>query len=452
MAKSPVAKAPHFDLKALDFSQLVELMPRYEIVDSNGNYLPWQKFKWRVSPKSETELAWQVVKFKRSMIRKFIPLFDEENKIFYYVPHGSMDAKIHEITRLAGGNVAFVSDGNTTKNLQQRFLVSSLIMEEAITSAQLEGASTTREIAKKMLEDERPPVSEDERMILNNYLLLLYAEKNSDKPLSLDLILDFHRIATSGTSENNVIPGTFREDDKIFVGDGDGGIAHQPPSHTQIFDRLQNLCIFANKNHNGIGGVEFIHPIIKAIILHFMIGYEHPFRDGNGRTARALFYWYMIKSEYSLFKYVSISKLIKDSPRDYGLSFLYSEKDDGDLTFFIDHQLEIIIKSLRELEDYLRQKSNEFHEVVSFLESSKYNELHFIQKDILKKAIKNAGRIFTAKEIASDYGISLNTARSHLSKLEKEKLLYVAKDSKTMLFISPADLNMRLKASDQSKR
>ena len=64
-----------------------------------------------------------------------------------------------------------------------------------------------------------------------------------------------------------------------------------------------------------------------------MMGYEHPFRDGNGRVARALFYWFMLKSEYTLFKFVSISKLLKEKPKEYGMSYMYTEKDSNDLMF-----------------------------------------------------------------------------------------------------------------------
>lgn len=105
-----------------------------------------------------------------------------------------------------------VAGSVATGSLQSRFLVSSLMMEEAITSAQLEGALTTREVAKKMLEDEREPEDESQRMILNNYLLLKYAAQHKDKPLTLELMLALHRIATQGSSENGVIPGEFRQD------------------------------------------------------------------------------------------------------------------------------------------------------------------------------------------------------------------------------------------------
>jgi Fic family protein len=187
-------------------------------------------------------------------------------------------------------------------------------------------------------------------------------------------------------------------------------------------------------------------PVIKAIILHFMIGYEHPFRDGNGRTARALIYWFMLKNNYELFKYVSISKLLKDSPKDYGLSYMYTETDQNDLTYFIDYQLDIILKSFDELRLYLAEKSNQLQEVLTLLEHSNYSEaLNFQQKDIIKKAIKNPGRIFTSTELANDYEISDNTARAYLNKLIEFKLLLSSKDGRTNPYVAPSDIRRRLK-------
>jgi Fic family protein len=52
---------------------------------------------------------------------------------------------------------------------------------------------------------------------------------------------------------------------------------------------------------------KFIHPVVRAIILHFMIGCGHLFVDGNGRTARALFYWSVLHQKYRLMEFISIS-------------------------------------------------------------------------------------------------------------------------------------------------
>jgi Fic family protein len=445
MSKNSVEKAPEFDLDKIDFSILSPFIIAHKATDNKGRYLHWDQLKWRV-PRADAENIWLAVKFHRSMQAKEINISDEKNAHFSYFIAPSMEAKLHQVIKIAGGSVGTIADNPVSKNIQQKFLVSSLMMEEAITSAQLEGASTTREVAKKMLEEEREPINEDERMILNNFFLLRHAERKSKNELTVDMILDFHKIATNLTTENNVVPGEFRQDDDIYVEGTQGEIVHQPPCYKHIHTRLQKLCDFANTDHSGSDGGQFIAPVIKAIILHFMIGYEHPFRDGNGRTARALFYWFMLKNEYELFRYVSISKLLKNDPKGYGLSYLYTEKDQNDLTYFIDFQLDIILSAFDELQQYLQHKTEEFHQVLQLLENSKYNNsLNFVQKDIIKKGTKEPGRIFTAKEIASSYGVSENTARTHLTKLVDLKLLLETKDGRTKLYVAPSDLMKRLK-------
>lgn len=445
MAKERVERAPVCDLATLDLSQIAPYLAHHDATDNRGRYLHWDQLKWRV-PRSEAKQIWLAIKFKRLLQMRYLPLLDEKGTPFCYCTPHTMEARLHQIVKVVGGSVAVMAGNVASESIQKRYLVSSLMMEEAITSAQLEGASTTREVAKKMLEEEREPIDEDERMIVNNFLLLRYAERIKAEPLSLDLILEFHRIATQGTTSNDVTPGAFRADNGIYVDDGNGDIAHQPPDFTLIESRLQTLCDFANAEHSGLNGCDFIAPVIKAIILHFMLGYEHPFRDGNGRTARALFYWFMLKNEYDLFKYVSISKLLKDDPKGYGLAYLYSEKDQNDLTYFIDYQLEIILKAFDELQAYLQQKTGEFYQILSILESSRYqNELNFVQKDLIKKGIKEPGRIFTVKGVVNSYELSENTARSYLNKLVESKLFLQTREGRTTLYFVPSDLASRLR-------
>lgn len=447
MAKPSVERAPNFKISEVDYDKIVKYFVEYGATDDQGRYLHWNLLKWRV-PQAEAKDIWSAIKFKRSMQMKYIALTcDKDNLFTYSTPH-SMEAKLHKIIKVAGGSIGAIADNAASDKIQRKFLVSSLIMEEAITSAQLEGASTTREVAKKMLEDEREPIDDDERMILNNFFLLKHAERSSKEDLTLDVILEFHRIATHLTSENNVVPGEFREDNGIYVEDDRGDVAHQPPSFEKIPQRLQSLCDFANADHSGMSGGEFIPPVIKAIILHFMIGYEHPFRDGNGRTARALFYWFMLKNEYELFRYISISKLLKDDPKGYGLSYMYTERDQNDLTYFIDFQLDIILAAFEELQSYLKSKTEEFNQVLQMLENSKFsNLLNFVEKDLVKKGTKEPGRVFTVKETANSYGLAENTARGYLNKLVNLKLLLPTKDGRTVLYFAPSDLMSRLQAN-----
>ena len=96
---------------------------------------------------------------------------------------------------------------------------------------------------------------------------------------------------------------------------------------------MEDLCEFVNSEK------PFIHPVVKASIIHFQIGYIHPFMDGNGRTARALFYWFLVKKEYTLIKNISISRAILNSRIQYDKAFLKTENDNNDMTYFINYSI-----------------------------------------------------------------------------------------------------------------
>ncbi|MFA0252623.1 Fic family protein, partial [Vibrio sp. 10N.261.45.A4] len=137
-----------------------------------------------------------------------------------------------------------------------------------------------------------------------------YAKSVIDEPLSIELIQRFNQVATQNVCENDHVAGMIR-DTPIAVKDVlYNETIHEAPDADKLGGLLYSLCEFANTEHLDN---EFIHPIVKAIILHFMVGYIHPFSDGNGRTARALFYWFLLKSGYDNFQYVSISSLLKSS-------------------------------------------------------------------------------------------------------------------------------------------
>jgi len=409
----------------------------YKEVDDKGRYLYWEDFKWRVKKNDDPLIAWYAVKSARTNGRKLLRLKDKNNQFFHYSVPGILQAELYQIMEFSRvGLVPNNSVGNA-------YLLSSLTIEEAINSSQLEGASTTRRVAKEMLKSHRKPQTEDEQMIYNNYLLMKELQVEKDEDLSIDIILRFHKIATIQTSHNNVVPGKFRIDDEIYIADRDNNVLYQPPRHEEIIDRINALCIFSNTKHEGI---DFIHPVIKAIILHFMIGYIHPFSDGNGRTARALFYWFMLKNGYDYFEYISISKLLKAAPAKYSKAYQYVDADDNDLNYFIFHQIDVILRAINELHKYLETQSREYQEVNAILHQSDLKKkLNFIQKDIIKIAIKNPGKIFKANEVAVDYDIAINTARTYLTRLLEYKILSFYKDGRTKAYIAPANLHELLK-------
>jgi Fic family protein len=427
------------------------LMGKYQITNSQGKYLHWDEFKWRVDKGDEEVAAWTATKLLRQGIaKKLVTLQAEGDRYFSYCVPNSLSAKLHLIDRMTGGGRK-ISDGlSMSTDDKNRYLVKSLMFEEAITSAQLEGASTTREIAKDMLQKGLQPKNKSQQMILNNYLLMKKALEQKDEDLSIEFILVLHEIATRQAIENNAVPGELRQHDNIVITNSYDENSFYPPAADTLIVRLNHLCDFANTDHSDQDPNNFIHPVVKAIILHFMIGYIHPFGDGNGRTARAIFYWSIIKSGYWLFEYVSISKLIQEKCGDYNKSFIYTETDDFDLTYFIYNQVETISKAVQLLNEYVDKKQKDFYDFMDWAKKNPVSQkLNWEQLEILKEAVRSPGREFTAKQISDDFGITPNTARKNLNKLVDLTLLVEStkKIGKAVIYLAPANLKSKLNKS-----
>ena len=244
---------------------------------------------------------------------------------------------LYQIDRQAGASVLAPKAFSTVAS-RDRHRLSSL-MEEAITSSQMEGAATTRDVAKAMIRSQRAPRDRSERMILNNFRTMQRIRDLKDQPLTPRLVLDLHRLVCEKTLDDPTDAGRLRPPHKeVVVDDAYGTVFHVPPPAAQLPHRLELLCDFANAHSPGV----FIHPVIRAIVVHFWLAYDHPFCDGNGRTARALFYWTMLRQGYELFEFISISSVINKARGQYERSFLLSESDDNDLTYFLLAQVKVI--------------------------------------------------------------------------------------------------------------
>jgi Fic family protein len=427
-------------IEKFSVEEVFSCMGTQKPIDEKGRYLHWDEVRRRKDQYSQPELAWFAIKSARRPIYKEIPLIDVNGKPLIFCVPDSLQCLLHQVDKMAAGNIGAVDTNIVSKQTQHRYLVQSLIMDEAITSAQLEGAATTRKVAKEMLKSERAPRNKSERMIVNNYQMMRTAVEAKDQPLTMELILELHEIATNGAIDNDAEPGVFRDSDDVVVKFG-GETVFTPPLAESVPERVAALCHFAETDHANADSNEFIHPVVKAIILHFMMGYIHPFGDGNGRSARALFYWFMLKSGYWLFEYVSISQLLRKAPSKYVKSYIYTETDEGDLTYFIDYQLHVVVRAIEELITHLKEKQKSYYDFVGLLEGSDViGGLKPRQVDILKRACREPGRLFTAEFIGNEYAISLNTARADLEKLAELKLLLLHKEGKRKCYIAPSDL------------
>lgn len=417
---------------------LVKLMNYHRVTDERGRYHHWEDFQYRVDKGVDAVYAWSVQQMARQA---------HINKIDYKDKNGGI-AKInilpsmHKACSLIDQQTSKAAFEAMISNLEGiKYLVSDLKEEESISSSQLEGAATTTVVAKAMLSAQRKPRTEDERMILGNYRLMGSVWDKRNEELSLDLIKEFHAIGTKDINNEKYKPGQFRDTNDIVICDYDGNVVHYPPEFGELEQRVDSICQWANVRHEDSVTSSYMHPLIKACILHFMIGYEHPFNDGNGRTARALFYWYLFKCGYTAFKFISISRLLKEASTAYGMAYLYTETDNFDLTYFVDYQCQVICRATTNFTQYIKKISTQRAEIDSLLWSSGLmRKLNDRQKTILFVAIEHVGKLFTVKEVSDNLNVSDNTARSDLRALVECGLFEKIERGKQTLYVSPKSL------------
>jgi len=408
-------------------------------------YLHWDKLR-RVPPPEglNSDEWWLRTKVARVAAMRFFPLCDPKGRPFTYGLPDLVLEPLHYIDQRCSGEVAMDEVVTSEREAGQRFLVNSL-MEEAIRSSQLEGATTSRHVAKDMLRSGREPRDRSERMILNNYRALRYMREEMGETLSPESILELHRILTEGTLDDPSAAGRIQrpDEDRVAVFDRDDGRPiHLPPPAEQLPKRMQQLCDFANQTNKND---QFVHPVLRAILLHFWLAYDHPFEDGNGRTARILFFWLMRVRGYWLAEYLPISKFLRKAPAQYARAFMETETDQGDTTYFLIHQLGVIEQAIADLHLYLRGKIAEVRDVERLLfEADGFNGR---QLALLADAIRHSDSSYSFASHAESHRVSHETARSDLGQLTERGLLTQRRKGHRFVFEPAPDLPTRLKES-----
>jgi Fic family protein len=425
-----------------DGAEFVEQMLSATALASTDRYLPWDELRNRRPPEGLTvEEWWALLKIGRTAIQRKLPLLDKDGQNFSYALPDDALRGIELVDKQTSGRISAPAPVLPEAPTRERYVINSLI-EEAITSSQLEGAATTRKVAKEMLRTGRRPRTRDERMILNNYTGMLRVRELRHERLTPAMVIEFHRIITDGTLDDQADCGRLQlpGEDRVVIVDGyDDEIMHAPPAATQLPERLDRLCQFAN----GDLDTAYVPPVVRAILLHFMLAYDHPFVDGNGRTARLVFYWSMLSQDYWLAEFLPISRLLKKAPAQYARSFLHSEQDGGDLTYFVLYQLRIAQRAVNDLHEYLDRKVAETQQVRQALKAVSHR-FNLRQLALLENAIRHPDGRYTVASHARSHGVVAQTARGDLHDLEEQGLLTKTSSGRGYAWTPVDDLERRL--------
>lgn len=423
---------------------LQKLAGHIQSTDDQGRYLHWDELRRRPPPSGlDHRLWWAAIRLSRDTASTSLPVRDINDRAFTFCEPPRLRAALHAID-VNGAGILSVDAKGMTPVEGRRYLVRSLA-EEPFSSSLIEGAATTREIAKQLVFEQRPARTRDERMVLNNYLGMEFAKSIADQDLTVSAILELHKIMTEGTLDQPDGAGVLRaSDDVLVVDDSTGAVLHQPPRARDLPERLERLVAFANAKAEA---AHYVHPIVKAIALHFMLAYEHPFVDGNGRTARALFYWQALRSGYWLTEFISISSVIAEAPIAYGKAFLHTETDASDLTYFLLHQAETVTVALERLQAYAARRVAEMEAFERRLAQTRGPDaFNHRQSSVLNDAARGRLSQIRIAEHQARHRVSYLTARSDLETLVEKGLFRKRRVGRDSIYTPAPNLVQRLGA------
>ena len=150
-------------------------------------YFYWDKIKYKKTEFTPVEL-WFAIKLYRSLRSSTLSFLNYD---FNLVITDYMQRALHLFDLNIGGTLGSnIGIAETDKN---RYIISS-IMEEAISSSQMEGANTTRKKAKEMIQQDKKPKNKSELMVMNNFITMQYIIQHKDDEISCEKILYIHQL------------------------------------------------------------------------------------------------------------------------------------------------------------------------------------------------------------------------------------------------------------------
>jgi len=365
---------------------------------------------------------WQEIQRDRKSRREVLDLRDEKGEKFWYVNLKPLQAKLHKID--SHGRDSLYS--YIKPDIENELLVDSII-EEAWASNIIEGAFTTHKRAQELVRRNLTPKDKNELMMKNNHLAMTYILEHRQSEFNLDLILKIHQMITRGTLDDPEYAGKFR-DDEVFIWDKTNTVICKPMAAENIEPCLHNLVVWVNTTSDE----DFIHPVVKASIIHFYLVYVHPFFDGNGRTARALFYFFLLKNQYEFFKYFSISALIAKQREKYYKAIKDVEDYDNDLTYFLLYFADVVLKSIDEIINRIVGKYQS--DIISKNFDARGIYINKRQKKLVKVLIAHGQKNITTRKYEKILKVSYGTARSDLNEMVKIGLLQKKKIGKGFIY------------------
>ena len=387
-----------------------------QIADSAAGYLHWTDFRHkRPFPEGITrEEGWAIVRLHRSSVAKRLPFQSKAGQSITVALTDGLHAAVRRVSAHRNLIRAGIPE-NPHSELPEEMRTFGLkaLIDEAYCSAVIEGAVSTRKDARRMIREEATPRDHSERMILNNYRAgKKMAEQWIHEPMSPALLCEIQKTLTEETLEDPADWGQFRSGPVHVVDEQTQEVVHTGPDPDELPARIEQLCEFANYENSD----DPVPVLVRACLLHYQLAYDHPFGDGNGRTARWLFLWRLLRCpEYWWVAMLSISRMTSQGRQDYYDSFRFAQSDGDDATYLVRHQLAAMEREMDRFARFLTRRRDLRIHLREFI--PRHEDLNSRQTALLEHAMNAKEPVYTQPVHRAFHDVTQPTAREDLERL-----------------------------------
>lgn len=310
------------------------------------------------------------------------------------------------------------------------------LIDEIILTNDIEGIRSTRKEVKDVLDNDSNSTKKKKfDGMIKKYALLLDDSYKVELNSSLDIRKLYNEIVYDEIEEKNWPDGEIFRKDVAEVISGTQQVKHVGVIPESKIIHYMDTMLYMLKDDN----IPMLH---KIAIFHYIIGYVHPFYDGNGRLSRFISS-YLLKEEFNSLVALRLSYTIKNSKSDYYKAFDIANDPHnmGDLTHFILYFSDVVEQSI----DSLQERLSTGKEKLDFYASAINKKFNGIDEKEQKKTSKVLwlliqNQLFTndpfdRKSLANQLGVSAETAHHYVEGLIKTgSPIFMEKDGKKFIY------------------
>ena len=309
-----------------------------------AHYLSRQEVLFKLPLNISIDNFWPELLNRRKARAQLLPLYNASGMPYWYVLTDRMVAASERLCEEAiGQDTAFDP---------YRAGMTSAMTEEMFFTSFVEGAQIPLQEAMDFLQRGTEPESIQEQMIWNNRQAWAEMTATIYRPLDGNFV---RGLAFMLTEEMDDCAEDYRQTDQHPIAAMNNESFEVPPAYS-LSDRMNEYYDFLQKPD--------IHPLIKAAVAQAYLLVTRPFPEGNERLSRMMSSAVLLRSGYDFFRDISISSVIaRESYRYYKcMCEIIRSENGGDLTYFIQYYLELLVRALDARNERQRKREQEARE------------------------------------------------------------------------------------------